>query len=118
MKKHFFIFLTVLSCFLINPLIVYSQESKGASLLVDTAIRYKSAAQVKNALQKYQNTKEYPAVEDYVKSSIRKLIIAEDYDFAADLIFAVIESNIDADYEDDEMLDLYGEIILIYNLRQ
>lgn len=115
MRKVVIVITAIIFCFLMNPLFLYSQESKTAQVLIDTAVKYKSSAQIKKALEKYQNTKEYAYVEEYAKTWIRKLIITEDYDFATEVVFVLIESNIDADYEDDEALDLYSEITTIFN---
>lgn len=118
MRKRIIVLLTVLTFFLLNPLFVFSETSKGTQLLIDTAIRSKSSLQVKKILQKYQNSSDYKSVEEYSMSWIRKIIIQGDYDFATDLIFIIIESNIDCDYEDDEAFDLYGELISVYSLKR
>lgn len=73
---------------------------------IDTIFANKSEAELNALLKKNQNDRFYYLIENYTEKKIRRLIVANDYDFAMTATEIVIENNLD----NDRAVEMYSSI--------
>lgn len=73
---------------------------------IDTVFTHKSEAELNAILKKNQNDRFYYLIENYTEKKIRRLIVANDYDFALVATEIVIENNLD----NERAVEMYSSI--------
>lgn len=73
---------------------------------IDTIFTKKSDTELNTLLRQNQNDRFYYLIENYTEKKIRRLIVANDYDFALTATEIVIENNMD----NDRAVEMYSSI--------
>ena len=89
-----------------------------ALLELEDAFEAKNEALVSSILKKYSSKRIYPIVEDYSKKQINRFIIDNEIGFVLAALYDLIDTNIDAGYEDDEAIEMYYTIYESYALQK
>ena len=85
---------------------------------IDIIFVEKDDNDLKQILKENGEDKNYHLMENYTKKKVRRLIIENDYEFAMTAIYIIIDNNIDVDYEDEEVVEMYSTIIEAYEIQQ
>ena len=85
---------------------------------IDIIFVEKDDGDLKQILRENGEDKNYHLMENYTKKKVRRLIIDNDYEFAMTAIYIIIDNNIDVDYEDEEVVEMYSTIIEAYEIQQ
>lgn len=81
---------------------------------IDECFAKKSESDLNDVLTKYSNDKYYYLMENYTQKKIRRLIVANEYDFAMEAILVVIENNLD----NEEAVEMYSVISDAYEIQR
>ncbi|MCR4953871.1 MAG: hypothetical protein K6A43_07335 [Treponema sp.] len=78
----------------------------------------KDENQFSKIIKKYSKQSIYPVVEDYSKKQINRLIIDNEIGFVLAALYTLIDTNIDASFEDEEAIEMYYTIYESYALQK
>ena len=85
---------------------------------IDIIFVEKDDNDLKQILKENGEDKNYHLMESYTKKKVRRLIIENDYEFAMTAIYIIIDNNIDVDFEDEEVVEMYSTIAEAYEIQQ
>ena len=85
---------------------------------IDIIFVEKDDGDLKQILRENGEDKNYHLMENYTKKKVRRLIIDNDHVFAMTAIYIIIDNNIDVDYEDEEVVEMYSTIAEAYEIQQ
>lgn len=83
---------------------------------LDVAFEQKSKSELSSVLLTYVDDKFYYLIEYYAKKKVRRLVLENNYTFAIDAIYIIIDINLDSGYEDDNAIEMYRAITDAYAL--
>ena len=81
---------------------------------IDTVFSKKSDTELNAILVSNQNDRYYYLIENYTEKKIRRLIVANDYDFALTATEIVIENNLD----NERAVEMYSSIQDAYEVQK
>lgn len=105
-KKIKVAILSILLCMYINPLFSY-EKLETICEVIDVIFEKKSEQALEKLMSENVKNPKYPQIENYVVKLIKRQIIETEYDFALRATYIVLDSNIEANYDDDEAFVLY-----------
>ncbi|MBR5645087.1 MAG: hypothetical protein IKX23_00415 [Treponema sp.] len=98
--------LSIVLCLCINPLFSYENLDTICEV-IDVIFENKSEEALSKLMAENIKNPKYQQIENYVVKLIRRQIIEAQYDFALRATYIVLDSNIEANYDDDEAFVLY-----------
>jgi transcription elongation factor Elf1 len=81
---------------------------------IDLVFSKKSESELNAILQKNHEDRYYYLIENYTEKKIRRLIVANDYEFALTATEVVIENNLD----NERAVEMYSSIVDAYEVQQ
>ncbi len=108
------VFTAIFFLTLISPLFAVEEYVSEIYKEIDAVFVKKSEKELSAILQKNQNDPYYYLIENYTEKKIRRLIVANDYDFAMVATEVVIENNLD----NERAVEMYSTIVDAYEVQK
>lgn len=110
-KKIYILFALI---FFASPVFAVEEYISDIYKQIDSCFVRKSDKDLNTILHNNQNDKFYYLIENYTEKKIRRLIVANDYDFALVATEIIIENNLD----NERAVEMYSTIVDAYEIQK